>query len=135
MILEALEAALHTGKTENVKVERKLTIEHLLPVDWERHWPLVVREDTPDAQEEALRARNHALHGIGNLTLLTKHLNPSVSNGPWLKKREGILKHSALNLNRIFQTVDVWNETYISQRSRDLLAVATKIWPYPVAEN
>jgi hypothetical protein len=30
MILEAIEATLHTGKTEKVRIERKLTIEHLI---------------------------------------------------------------------------------------------------------
>jgi len=129
MILEALEAALYSGKTEKVKIERRLTIEHLLPVEWERHWPLVIREDNADAQADALRLRNSALHTIGNLTLLTKELNPSVSNGPWSKKREEILKHSALNLNRAFQNIDTWNESRIEQRSKDLLSLAITIWP------
>ena len=31
MILETLDAALHTGKTEKVQIERKLQIEHLMP--------------------------------------------------------------------------------------------------------
>jgi type I restriction-modification system DNA methylase subunit len=44
MILEAMEASLHTGKTEKVKVEKKLTIEHLLPREWEAYWPLVIHE-------------------------------------------------------------------------------------------
>jgi len=131
MILEALEASLHSEKTEKVKIERKLTVEHLLPVEWERHWPLVVREDTPEAQADALKNRNNVLHRIGNLTLLTKVLNPSVSNGPWTKKREDILKHSALNLNRVFHNVDTWNEARIEQRSKDLLAIAVTIWPHP----
>ena len=72
MILEALEASLYSGKTEKVKVERRLTIEHLLPVEWERHWPLVIREDNAEAEADALSRRNGVLHTIGNLTLLTK---------------------------------------------------------------
>ena len=46
MITEALELASYTGKTEKVEVERKLTIEHLMPVSWERHWPIVMNGDT-----------------------------------------------------------------------------------------
>ena len=69
------------------------------------------------------------IHRIGNLTLLTKELNPSVSNGPWLKKRDEILKHSALNLNRPFQNVSTWNESAIEQRSAALFGIAKKIWP------
>lgn len=35
MILEAIEASLHSGKTEMVQLEKTLTIEHLLPKEWE----------------------------------------------------------------------------------------------------
>ena len=131
MILEAIESALHTGKTEKVKIERNLTIEHLLPVDWEEHWPLTVRDDTMQAQEQAVERRNASIHKIGNLTLLTRKLNPSVSNGPWVKKRQAILKHSALNLNRVLQDTETWNEAAIERRSMELLQVALKLWSHP----
>ena len=75
------------------------------------------------------------MHTIGNLSLLTKELNPSVSNGPWNKKREAILKHSALNLNRDFLKMETWDEDQIEKRSRDLFESAVKIWPYPVTST
>jgi hypothetical protein len=126
MILEALEAALHTGKSEKIQVERRLTIEHLLPRDWEDHWPL------PGGEEEAdrnARARNGVLHKVGNLSLLTKRLNPSVSNSAWEKKRKDILRHSALNLNR--ELPDVWDEAKIVARSEELFGIAVRVWPRP----
>lgn len=131
MILEAIEALLHTGKTEKVIIERKLTIEHLLPREWEAHWPLVIHESVPGAQEQALKRRNDAIHKVGNLTLLTKELNPSVSNGPWIKKRDKILEHSALNLNRPLKDFAIWDEDAIEKRSKVLFEAAVKIWPYP----
>jgi hypothetical protein len=134
MVLEALEAQLHTGKVEKVKFEEKLTVEHLLPVEWEKWWPLVIKESVGGAQEQAIERRNAALHRIGNLTLLTKTLNPSISNGPWLKKRDAILKHSALNLNRPFLQIDAWDEDRIDQRSKELFNEVVKIWPYPSCE-
>lgn len=134
MILEAIEGALHTDKTEKIQVERKLTLEHLLPREWEEHWPLVVKEDTAEASERARERRTNAKHKIGNLTLLTKALNPAVSNGPWLKKRQAILKHSALNLNRVFQDIETWNEDAIDERSLKLFKIACELWPRP-AEN
>jgi Protein of unknown function (DUF1524) len=85
MILEAIEASLHTGKTEKVQIEKALTIEHLLPKEWEKHWPLPDTVTTPDEIKEASKLRNDMLHKVGNLSLLTKRLNPSVSNGPWKK--------------------------------------------------
>ena len=69
------------------------------------------------------------LHRVGNLTLLTKELNPAVSNGPWEKKIEAILKHSALNLNRTLPKK--WDENAIAARSEELFKHAIKIWPRP----
>jgi hypothetical protein len=129
MVLEALEIALHTGKTEKLTIESRLTVEHLMPREWERHWPLSAPDGTPEAAELAER-RNTLLHTIGNLTLLTKELNPSVSNGPWDRKLEGILKHSALNLNRTLPKR--WDEAAIQARTEALFKTALKVWPYPV---
>jgi Protein of unknown function (DUF1524)/Protein of unknown function DUF262 len=131
MILEAIEESLHTGKTEKFDLERTLTIEHLLPRDWEAHWPLVVREQSAESNEQARERRDLSIHRIGNLTLLTKELNPAISNGPWTKKRDKILEHSALNLNRPFYNVPVWDEDLIERRSTTLGASAIKIWPHP----
>jgi len=128
MILEALEAALYTGKTEEIQIERRLTIEHLLPKEWESHWTLPCVNDIIEANKMKER-RNQLLHTIGNLTLLTKELNPSVSNGPWEKKRKEILKHSALNLNRALP--EAWDEGTIQKRAHDLFEHALKIWPRP----
>jgi uncharacterized protein with ParB-like and HNH nuclease domain len=128
MILEALEAALYTGKTEKVVIERRLTIEHLLPREWDRHWPLSLSGGTGDADRQAEK-RKEMLHRIGNLTLLTKHLNPAVSNGPWEKKRQEILKHSGLNLNRTLP--ETWDEKAIDARSEELAKIAIKVWPHP----
>jgi hypothetical protein len=133
VILEAIEATLHTGKTEKVKVELNLTIEHLLPQEWEEHWPLVVKVDTAEALEQARKRRKESIHKLGNLTLLTRRLNPSVSNGAWTKKRPQILKDSVLMLNHAFQgkEAEVWNEDSIDQRAKDLFEIAIKIWPHP----
>jgi hypothetical protein len=129
MILEAIEAALRTGKTEQIRIE-KLTIEHLLPVDWEKYWPLKILESaTKDEKKEKADLRNLVLQKIGNLTLLTKKLNPAISNGPCKRKRAEILKHSALNLNRTLP--ETWNEDTIHARSKELFGTANKIWPRP----
>jgi uncharacterized protein with ParB-like and HNH nuclease domain len=131
LILEAINSEMQTSKTEEIITKHNLTIEHLLPVEWKRHWPLPVGENDTVLWNQAADQRNDLLHRIGNLTLLTKALNPSVSNGPWLKKKEQILKHSALNLNRAFQNDIEWNEEKIEKRSEELFGYAVKIWPYP----
>jgi Protein of unknown function (DUF1524)/Protein of unknown function DUF262 len=123
MILEALDAAVQTDKTEKVAINEKLTIEHLMPQEWEQHWPL---NDGVDAE-----LRNSLIHVVGNLTLLTKKLNPSVSNGPWDAKRKAILKHSAIALNRYFHEALTWTEDDIARRTDGFLQLALKIWPRP----
>src|SRR5690606_13449561 len=41
-----------------------------------------------DPRALATRARDSALHTIGNLTIITGSLNTSVSHGPWPVKRQ-----------------------------------------------
>lgn len=125
MLLEALEKHAHTGRTERLAFNEKLTIEHLLPQEWQRHWPL----PTPSAEIEA--HRNRVLHTFGNLTLLTKALNPSVSNGPWQEKKAAILEYSSLNLNRRLAHADIWNEEAIRRRGQETVELAIEIWPRP----
>lgn len=128
MFLRALEQELHTGKTESIQLEKRLTVEHLLPRRWRQHWPLA-----GDAGEEAADRRDHLLHTLGNLTLLTKKLNPSVSNDPWDKKLPAIARHSVLRLNNELAAhhATIWDESTIAARGKSLAALACKIWPRP----
>lgn len=74
------------------------------------------------------------IHTIGNLTLLTKALNPSVSNGAWDLKRKEIAKHSAIAMNRRFYDIDDWNELRIFERSKELLNLALQAWQRPESD-
>jgi len=127
MLLEALELALFTELTEKVEIKSGLTIEHLMPQQWYAYWPLPFDVARADAQDR----REMLLHTMGNLTLLTKRLNPKLSNGPWDEKQPAILEHSALTLNRQLQGYSEWNEETVLQRGEALLQIAKEIWPYP----
>lgn len=131
LLLEAIEHRLRNNLTEAVQItyEETLTIEHLLPQDWVDYWPLPASADTDASRLAATERRNQLLHNVGNLTLLTQSLNPSVSNGPWQEKLTAILLHSALNLNRPLP--NVWDEEAIQKRAEALLATALEIWPRP----
>ena len=80
--------------------------------------------------------RNLLLHNIGNLTLLTAKLNPSLSNSSFDIKRPEITK-SLLALNAHFQRPQfsqagaVWDEASIRGRALELLSVAKRVWPQP----
>jgi hypothetical protein len=98
MVLEVLEDSLRGPKTEAEFVSRgRLTIEHVMPQQWRAHWPPV---DLESEEEEDLEARrDRQLHSIGNLTLVTKSLNPALSNSAWEVKKEGLYEHGVLLIN------------------------------------
>lgn len=76
--------------------------------------------------------RNKHVHVIGNLTLITGNLNPSLSNSGWMIKQPELIKFSELNLNRYFHDKnDQWNENEIDERSEKLYELAKKVWSYP----
>jgi hypothetical protein len=124
-LLETLETSLRHSKTE--EIVSKLHIEHLLPQAWQQHWPL---SGVGKPEDETVN-RNNILHTIGNLTLVTKSLNPALSNASWHKKRKEIQKYSALSLNHDVSLEDEWSESTIERRSMELFKSARKIWPYP----
>ncbi len=124
MFLEAIERQQHTVFTGKVIFQEKLTIEHILPRAWRSGgWPL---PDSGDAD-----ARDHLLHTIGNLTLLSGKLNPKVSNGPWESKRKAMGRHAKLIMNRDLTLHEEWNEGTIRARSAQLFKEAVNIWPHP----
>ena len=127
IVLEALELEMYTGKTEKITIDSKLTIEHVLPQEWEAHWPL------PEGftVDEATKRREHLLHTIGNLTLVTDKLNPAMSNGSWPSKKAALSEHSSLAMNRKLIALTEWGEGSVQTRSNDLLDLAMKIWPRP----
>jgi hypothetical protein len=133
MLLEALELGSRNDVHHESAVlpSAALHVEHVLPVAWEAHWP-------SPGDETAMMVRNHLLHNIGNLTLLTAKLNPSLSNSSFDVKRPEITK-SLLALNAHFQRPQfnqagaVWDEGCIRDRARDLFAVAKQVWPHPSA--
>lgn len=127
MLLEALEREIRTDKSETIVLDERLQIEHLLPQEWHKNWPLP--GDVPHEAAEAERSR--VLHTVGNLTLVTEKLNPALSNGKWLDKREAILAHSALGMNRRLSNFSVWSDQTIGMRGKELFALAERIWPIP----
>lgn len=106
----------------------KLQVEHILPQSWETGWPI--------AENVSPAERNWALHGIGNLTLVSQKLNPTMSNSPWVDpvgkggKQEALRKHTRLEINRrLLENYPVWNDEAIDARSREMFKDAMAIWP------
>lgn len=138
-ILEALDAHAHTSKSEVLPLPDGLTIEHIMPQSWRTHWPLAFSDtndtDTgardPIKEQKAQQRRDRLINMLGNLTLVTSSLNPSLSNSAWANKRPEIKKFNKLNLTQYFHgsEADDWNEAAIEQRTTYLSSHLTTIWP------
>lgn len=131
MILQAIEEGL---QAKNEKGEPILTfdlarlqIEHVMPQGWQEHWPIL--DESVTAEQ-----RTWAVDGIGNLTLVSAKLNPSLSNGPWngpsgACKRDGLHAHSKLELNRhLLDGYPEWDEERMRDRADELFEEARQIW-------
>jgi len=130
MVLRAVHDALLTSKQEGIQLPENLTVEHVMPQQWDEHWPPPAPESATE-EESAEERRNRLLHTFGNLTLLTQGLNAEVSNSEYGKKQPHLTKDSLLLLNAYFQTAGTWDESAILTRGRSLFAHAKKTWPRP----
>ena len=139
MILRAIEAHRISAKQELIRVQGPLEVEHILPQTYSlQDYPFPpVASTESKSEEERQEHRRRIIETFGNLTLLTKSLNASVSNGPFHRKRPEIARHSALRLNSYFQEVsdDTWDENRIFVRGLDLLKTALEIWPRPLPSS
>ncbi|MBE2316681.1 DUF262 domain-containing protein [Solirubrobacter sp. CPCC 204708] len=106
-----------------------LQIEHVIPQNWRTHWPVTVQE--PGERLIAEQERDRHVNRIGNLTLATKHLNPSMSNDPWAEKRAELQKHSVLQLNAALVAEPEWDEQRVRARGAWLAGHFGSIWRGP----
>ncbi|MCY4593167.1 MAG: DUF262 domain-containing HNH endonuclease family protein [Bryobacterales bacterium] len=142
-ILQNIEYGKRTKFDETTLDSSNLTIEHLMPLRWAANWPLPNGTIAPcestfqaalsghalnDETRKQMELRQNWINTLGNLTLVTEALNPSLSNGPWKQKRARIGK-SLLVLNREVAQARVWDEHSIHSRSSDLGALFVKLWP------
>lgn len=127
MLLRAIEVKSRSPMSEPFDQEVKYTVEHVMPQDWDPHWPLP--PNVPDAV--AREAREEMLHDFGNLMLLTGPANSSASNLSAAVKFQKIQELSHLELTNWFVGRTTWTEDDIRERGRALFKTAIAIWPRP----
>ncbi len=132
MVLAAVEETLYTNKVDATSVPKKLSIEHVMPQSWKRHWPLPEGSDG-ETSDAAIATRNDRINRLGNLTIVTQPLNSALSNRPWLKKQKELNSNTRLLLNvRLLDGYpDAFDESAIDQRGAWLADRIISIWPGP----
>ena len=140
-VLKRLSDTYLQAKTEPLIIDSPLTVEHILPQQWETHWllpdgsrgisgvDLFNAEDAPAVL--ATKNRNSLVQTFGNLTIVVQALNSSVSNSAWSVKKPALMQASLLPINLQLQSVDGWDEVAIQKRSNDLFTRAMQLWPGP----
>lgn len=107
-------------------------IEHLMPRSRLEHWPV-------DGLSEEIERSAH-INSLGNLTLIRKSLNSSISNGPWLGakgKRSKLEPHDVFLMNRRIRlsSEEAWDETRIDERTKDLVERLISTCPTPAGHH
>jgi hypothetical protein len=133
-VLWEIERHLRTDKSEHsehAEQPKKLQIEHVMPQKWQRHWPLEAKSG-PAYELQALERDSH-VQRLGNMTIVTKKLNPSLSNAAWERKREELNKYTILLMNSrpVSENPKVWDEKRIDNRTKELVGHIKAIWPGP----
>lgn len=148
-ILKCVEEGIRTKFDEVTITTSNLSVEHVLPQKWSKNWPLkngshVEFESVWEANSAAvelddetktlMQERQRVVNTLGNLTLITGSLNPSLSNAAWesTDKKPGKqerLGESLLVLNREISKVPLWNENAIKNRAALLSTRINNIWP------
>ena len=146
----AIEMSNRSRKQETIYISAEsLTIEHVMPQGWHEHWEInnnfvkkqdleianhaKLAEDNTNGFYHLIDQRNKLIQTLGNLTVLTSSLNPSVSNSSFEVKKKAIIEQSTLMVNRYFYDYDKWDEQSIKQRSESLYTIIKQIWCYPAS--
>ncbi|MDB9538985.1 DUF262 domain-containing protein [Anabaenopsis arnoldii] len=106
----------------------ELTIEHIMPQKLNHKW----KQDLGDKYSEI---HGKYLHTLGNLTLIEKKKNNSLSNKDFKSKQKIDFETSKLNLSSELKNIEEWNENSIVNRANRLAEEAVKIWKYPVPKS
>lgn len=132
MILEAVEDYYRgwtnsgSSKSQTPRTLRMVySVEHLIPQGWEKNWPL------PAGVTPQMRTKN--VHLLGNLTLVTKSLNSSLSNDKWEKKKETLSERDIGFMNKriISERPNDWCDQDVEERTKELENVILQLWPVP----
>ncbi|WP_213575679.1 DUF262 domain-containing protein [Rhodococcus sp. USK13] len=129
LLLSEIDRAL---RARNAKTEQGqfnydvLQIEHIMPRNWPANWPVDIADESERLAAEQHRQQH--VDRLGNLTLITGSFNSSLSDSAWDVKRAALLEQSKLQLNARIGAAEVWDETAITARAKELADIVHGIW-------
>ena len=134
LLLRGIAQKMHEEREDDLTMpfnpKEALTVEHVAPQDWERHWKESLNFGDSDEDRQRL---NRLVHRIGNLTIVTRALNSNkLRNHPWSHKVK-LLKDDNLEMNRRLlddMKGEIWNEAEINRRSQIIADYVNVIWPH-----
>ena len=117
-----------------------LSLEHIMPKAWEKHWSNVPSYKYDDGNNEFqqvtvyaefIEHRKNMISSIGNMTLLTAGLNSAIGNASFAEKIVGNGKYDgykkyvgsltiAQEIVTVFEQNKQWDEKNIIERNRTL---------------
>jgi hypothetical protein len=130
ILWEIERSCLRTDKHEDLPRPPALQIEHIIPRAWTKNWMTAVGDS---AEDRRFREREESINMLGNLTLVTDRLNPSMSNSGWIEKQKALTDHSLLAMNQqlVASYSDRFDERCIGERGSYLAQKIVARWPGP----
>ena len=128
-IAEKMHAEKRPPPTNQFALEPTVSIEHVAPQSWEKHW----QEDLKVGNSEEDRWKlSQIVQRIGNLTLVTHAMNHLLGNKPWEYKAKLLAEDNLEMSRRLIRDMEceIWNQSEIERRSRQLAGYVNKIWPH-----
>ncbi len=111
-------------------IDFKYSLEHIFPQN-DKHWKECFDENNEDY-------KNKYIHTLGNLTLVKKKLNSTLSNQKWESKKLE-LKKSSLKINEELIENDKWfikeQENDVEKRMQTLSNYINSIWPSELVDK
>lgn len=103
----------------------KLEIEHIMPETLDDKWASYLGSNAEQIHE-------NYLHVMGNLTLITRSPNASISQKLFAKKKEEWYRHSGVKLTgELVRNFENWKKEDIERRSFLLMPTLSIVWPHP----
>lgn len=139
MVLFCLELERWDEKDDLGELTYTYQIEHILPRQWKKYWPLL-------GEDEAIEMREESIQEIGNMILLSQKLNKHIVNREFAVKMEGELSPDGKIKKEGYKTrtqlkitkdiVDnyydnndkVWDEAHIKARTEALKTAVLDHW-------